>query len=173
MTHSPQKIRLDHLIAAALLFAMAFIAFSNVISRYLFHFSFSATEEITINLFVWLTVVGSGIAFERGGQLGMVTLFKVFPKYLQKTVVVFSALLSAVLFIIVDIFMIQAIYDEVTLFEATSPALGIPVWIYYVGVPVLSIFVFKGIYKNAAAQLSDLKPKRTTDSRKSEYRKSK
>ena len=53
--------------------------------------------------------------------------------------------------------MIQAIYDEITLFEATSPALGIPVWIYYVGVPVLSVFVFNGIYKNADSQLQNLK----------------
>jgi TRAP-type C4-dicarboxylate transport system permease small subunit len=157
MTKANKPLRIDHLIAACLLFAMAFIAFANVVSRYLFHFSFSATEEITINLFVWLTVVGSGIAFERGAQLGMVTLFNIFPKHLRKAVVIFSAFLSAVLFIIVDIFMIQAIYDEITLFEATSPALGIPVWIYYVGVPVLSIFVFKGIYKNAADRLHELK----------------
>jgi len=55
----PKKtIRIDHLVVAILLFAMAAIAFANVISRYVFNFSFSATEEITINLFVWLTVVG-------------------------------------------------------------------------------------------------------------------
>ena len=158
MDEPSKKIRIDHLIAATLLFAMAAIAFANVISRYLFNFSFSATEEITINLFVWLTVVGSGIAFERGGQLGMVTLFSIFPQKLQKVVVIFSAFLSAALFIVVDIFMIQAIYDEITLFEATSPGLGIPVWIYYTGVPVLSVFVFKGIYKNAATQLKGLTP---------------
>jgi len=163
MAQPNKKLRIDHLIAAALLFAMAAIAFANVVSRYLFHFSFSATEEITINLFVWLTVVGSGIAFERGGQLGMVTLFNIFPKNMKKAVIFFSALLSAALFIIVDIFMIQAIYDEITLFEATSPALGIPVWFYYVGVPALSIFVFKGIYKNAASQLNDLKPDQVKD----------
>ena len=153
MKNPGKTIRIDHIIAAVLLFAMAAIAFANVISRYLFNFSFSATEEITINLFVWLTVVGSGIAFERGGQLGMMTLFKVFPVRLQKTVILFSAFLSAALFIVVDIFMIQAIYDEITLFQATSASLGIPVWIYYAGVPVFSIFVFKGIYKNAAAEL--------------------
>ena len=142
---TPQKptFRLDHLITAAMLFAMAAIAFANVVSRYVFHFSFSATEEITINLFVWLTVAGSGIAFERGAQLGMVTLFKIFPRNLQKAVVIFSALLSAALFMIVDIFMIQAIYDEITLFQATSASLGIPVWIYYAGIPVFSVFVFK------------------------------
>lgn len=156
-----KNLRIDHIIAAALLFAMAVIAFANVVSRYVFHFSFAATEEITINMFVWLTVVGSGIAFERGGQLGMVTLFNIFPEKAQKFVILFSALAGAALFIIVDIFMIQAIYDEVTLFQAISPALGIPVWIYYLGVPLLSIFVFKGIYKDAADRLSPQPPGQT------------
>ncbi len=144
-----------HLIAAVLLFAMAVIAFANVVSRYLFHFSIAATEEITINLFVWLTVAGAGIAFERSAQLGMTTLFNVFPRRLQKAVVIFSALLSTGLFVVVDLFIIQAIYDEITLFQATSPGLGIPVWIYYTGVPLLSIIVFRGIYQNAAVQLQN------------------
>jgi hypothetical protein len=52
--------------------------------------------------------------------------------------------------------MIQAIYDEITLFKATSAALGMPVWIYYLGVPVFSVYVFQGIYRNASKQLSNL-----------------
>jgi TRAP-type C4-dicarboxylate transport system permease small subunit len=153
--HSPKKsVRIDYLITAVLLFLMASIAFINVMSRYFFHFSFSATEEITINLFVWLTVVGSGIAFERGGQLGMITLFNLFPKHLKKSVVIISAFLSAALFMVVNYFIVQAIYDEITLFQATSPGLGIPVWIYYSGIPVLSVFVFRGIYRNALSQLA-------------------
>jgi len=63
MARKAQRIRIDHWIVAVLLFTMASIAFINVLSRYLFHFSFAATEEITINLFVWVTVIGSGIAF--------------------------------------------------------------------------------------------------------------
>ncbi len=153
----PDKpLRIDYLIAAILLFSMAAIAFINVISRYLFHFSFAATEEITINLFVWLTMVGSGIAFERGGQLGMVTLYNLFPRPLKKAAILFSAFMSAALFIVVDIFTIQAIYDEITLFQATSASLGIPVWIYYLGVPVLSVFVFRGICRNASNKLTHI-----------------
>ena len=148
------RTRIDHLIAATLLFLMAAIAFINILSRHLFHFSFAATEEITINLFVWLTVVGSGLAFERGGQMGMVSLYNFFPNRFKKAVILFSAGLSSALFIMVDIFMIQAIYDEVTLFNATSAALGIPVWIYYAGVPLFSVFVFKGIYMDASFRLS-------------------
>ena len=141
---------------ALLLFIMAAIAFVNVLSRYLFHFSFASTEEITINLFVWMTVLGSGIAFERGLHLGMVTIYNLFPRKMKKVVIVFSAGLSAVLFLVVNVYMIQAIYDEITLFKATSAALGMPVWIYYLGVPVFSVYVFQGIYKNAINQLSNL-----------------
>lgn len=157
MSQKTDPIRLDYWIAAILLFSMAAIAFINVLSRYLFHFSFAATEEITINLFVWLTVVGSGIAFERGGQLGMVTLYNVFPVKMKRFVAVVSAVLSAVLFILVDTLMIQAIYAEITLFQATSAGLGIPVWIYYAGVPLLSVFVFRGVYRNTVQQLEALR----------------
>ena len=157
MSRKGQRIRIDHWIVAVLLFTMASIAFINVLSRYLFHFSFAATEEITINLFVWVTVIGSGIAFERGGQLGMITLFKVFPLRLKKIVIVLGSALSAFLFFLVDIYIIQAIYEELTLFHATSAALGIPVWIYYIGVPIFSVFVFAGIYRDAALKLGSLK----------------
>ncbi|MBC8438153.1 MAG: TRAP transporter small permease subunit [Deltaproteobacteria bacterium] len=157
MSQTNQRIRIDHWIVAILLFTMASIAFINILSRYLFHFSFAATEEITINLFVWLTVVGSGIAFERSGQMGMVTLYKIFPKKIKKLAILFSSGLSATLFIIVDIYVIQAIYDELTLFQSKSGALEIPVWIYYIGVPILSVFVFAGIYRGATSKLSELK----------------
>ena len=156
MSQTNRPTRIDHWLVAILFSLMAAIAFLNVLSRYLFHFSFSATEEITINLFVWVTVIGSGIAFERGGQLGMVTLYNVFPPRLKRYTTLLSALLSALLFVLVDIYTIQAIYDELTVFQATSAALGIPVWIYYVGVPVLSVFVFIGIYRDAASRLAAL-----------------
>ncbi|MCD4743333.1 MAG: TRAP transporter small permease subunit [Desulfobacteraceae bacterium] len=161
MTENKKELRADYLIAAVLLFLMATIAFANVVSRYVFHFSFASTEEITINIFVWMTVVGGGIAFERGSQLGMVTFFNMFPRALKKGSILLSALLSAVLFIMVDIFMIQAIYDELTIFHATSASLSVPVWIYYAGVPVLSIYVFRGIYRDASRKLSKFKKRST------------
>ena len=157
MNKTRERIRIDHWLVAILLFTMASIAFVNILSRYLFHFSFAATEEITINLFVWVTVIGSGLAFERGGQLGMITLYNLFSKRFKKFVIVFSAALGAALFLLVDIYMIQAIYEELTLFKATSAALGIPVWIYYVGVPIFSVFVFAGIYRDASVKLDGLK----------------
>jgi TRAP-type C4-dicarboxylate transport system permease small subunit len=89
--------------------------------------------------------------------MGMVTLFNIFPPVFRKGIIVFSAGLSAILFILVDYFMIRSVYDELTIFHATSGALGIPVWIYYIGVPIFSVFVFMGIYKDAVSRLEDNK----------------
>jgi TRAP-type transport system small permease protein len=148
-----RSFKMEHWIVAILLLVMSCITFVNVLSRYFLHFSFAATEEITINLFVWMTVVGSGIAFKRGAHLGMVTLFDLFPPRFKKAVILFSAALGALLFLLVNIYLVGTIYDEIVLFHATSGALGIPVWVYYGGVPLLSVFVFKGIYQDASVKL--------------------
>jgi TRAP-type C4-dicarboxylate transport system permease small subunit len=86
----------------------------------------------------------------------MVTVIHLFPRRFRKAVIVLSSLLSAGLFVLVDVFLIQAIYDEISLFHAVSGALGIPVWIYYLGVPVLSVYVFRGIYRDAMSKLRAL-----------------
>ena len=62
-----------------------------------------------------------------------------------------------ILFLLVDLYMIKSIYEEVSLFQATSAALGIPVWIYYIGVPIFSVFVFAGIYREAPSKLNQIK----------------
>jgi TRAP-type C4-dicarboxylate transport system permease small subunit len=80
-----------------------------------------------------------------------------FPRALQKTWIAVYSVLAAGLFVVLDYYMIQAIYDEITLFQARSAALNIPVWIYYLGLPVLSVFVFKGIYKDAMTRLAERK----------------
>ncbi len=146
-------LRWEHVAAAVLLGAMALIAFVNILGRYLFHYSLSFTEEITINLFVWLTVIGTGLAFERGAQLGMVTFFRLFPARLRRLLILLSAVLSAGLFVAIDLFLVRTIYYEITIFRASSPALEIPIWIYYAGVVVFSLSVFKGIYRGAASEM--------------------
>lgn len=154
-----RSFKIEHWIVAVLLFVMSCITFINILSRFLFHFSLAATEEITINFFVWMTVVGIGIAFTRGAQLGMVTLFDLFPPGMKKFVILASAALNTLLFVFVNIFLVRNIYDELVLFHATSGALNIPIWIYYAGVPLLSVFVFKGIHQEASAKLKAVEGK--------------
>lgn len=151
-TTSDNDWRWDRLLAAVLLGTMCLIAFANVVSRHLFHYSFSFTEELTINLFVWLVVIGSGMAFERGAHLGLVTLTRRFPRALQRWLSIIGAVCGALLFLAIDLLLIHSIYQEITIFHAKSSAFGFPIWIYFAGVPILSVFVFRGIYRRARVE---------------------
>lgn len=139
------------MLAALFLAIMAVVSFVNILGRYLFHYSLAFTEEITINLFVWMTIIGSGIAFERGAHMGMDSLYNLFPHRVKRAVTMGGAFLAAALFVTIDVLLIQTIYQEMTLFNATSPSLGIPVWIYYAGAIACSPAVFIGVYRGTFA----------------------
>jgi len=151
-----KKLKIEELLVAIILFIMATIAFINVLSRYIFHFSFAFTEEIEVNLFIWLTVIGIAIAFERGSHLGMVTLYKKLPKGIRKGVAIISGLLSTILFLLVDIYAIKEIYQDITLFHATSEALGIPFWVYTIGIPIFSVFIFIRIFQSTLREIKNI-----------------
>ena len=152
-----RRFGIDEIIMGILLLTMATIAFINVLGRYLFHYSLAFTEEIGVNFFVWITIIGIGVAFERGSHLGMVSIYKMFPKSLKRVVLWINLALSAFLFGIVNWFTIKTIYDEMTMFHSTSPALGIQMWIYYIGIPIFFIFVFIRMWKGHVKALNKLK----------------
>lgn len=62
--------RAIELILAALLAAMVVLVFTNVLLRYLFNSGIAASEEVSRWLFVWLTFLGSIVAFRDHGHLG-------------------------------------------------------------------------------------------------------
>jgi len=134
---------------------MVVIAFINILGRYVFHYSLSFTEEITVNLFVWLTVICSGIAFERGAHLGVTILHKRFPRSIKRFIAFLSAFLAAALFLTVDIMLLKSANLERTLFHSKSPSLGLPVWIYYLMVVVMTPWVFRGIYRELRKKLAE------------------
>ncbi len=156
MEKKKRHFEIDEIIMGLLLFAMATIAFLNVLGRYVFHYSIAFTEEFGVNFFVWVTVIGMGIAFERGSHLGMVTLFNKFPRPVKKFVVWLNFFLSVILVGIVDWFTLRTIYEEWTMYHSTSPALGIQMWLYYIGVPIFSVFVFIRIVRGHRKSLQKL-----------------
>lgn len=58
------------ILCVVLLAAMTLITFANVLSRYIFHSSISASEEITTNLFVLLSLTGAALAARSHQHIG-------------------------------------------------------------------------------------------------------
>lgn len=74
---------------------MLAITFANVIGRYCFHASISATDEITTNIFVLLSVIGTGVAAKSRSHLGLSVLTELMPPKVQHIISGFANLLSA------------------------------------------------------------------------------
>jgi len=124
-----------------LLFAiMSSIAFLNVITRYLFHYSLAFTEELTINMFVWITLLGTSIGFKKGSHLAVTFLVNMFPKRMQKLIFVFTSALCIGLFILLIICAVQQIISEYQL-GSISDALGVKVYRYTIMVPVCTLLI--------------------------------
>jgi TRAP-type C4-dicarboxylate transport system permease small subunit len=86
----------------------------------------------------------------------MVSIYNKLPKKLKKTAAFLSATLSALLFLIVNYYAFREIYMDVTIFHMESEALRIPEWMYIIGIPIFSVFIFKNIYKGLIIELKKI-----------------
>lgn len=151
-----KKLHLDELLAAFFLGIMAVLTFINVLNRYIFKSSFAFTEEITVSLFVWITLLGIAIAFRRGSNLKMTNLYDSLKPGMKKTVLLVSGIIGLIIFGFLIYNSVREIYKNVTFYHTTSEALGIPTWIYSMGTPVFSLFVIKELVASTFKSLKEL-----------------
>ncbi len=136
-------------VSCAVLFSvMTLIAFGNIVTRYVFKYSFAFTEELVVSLFVWLTLFGAGVAFRAGSHLGFTLLFEKMPTLLRQIQVWFVCTLSTFLFLSLIYFSVKQVHYEIA-FDIRSMGVGIPQWYYTVGMPVWSLLVLYRIVQGA------------------------
>ena len=133
-----------------LLAVMTLIAFVNVLTRYLVRYSLAFTEELVVNLFVWLTLLGTAIAFRQGSHLGFSFLVDRSPRPLRRASVWLGAGLSALLFGLLIYYGMGQIAME-RMLGTTTEALAIPQWWYTAGIPVMGLLIIARIIEGAIA----------------------
>jgi len=128
-------------IAGFLLLIMVVVAFVNVVTRYLLHASLAFLEEIEVAFFVWVTFLGTAMAFKRRSHLAMTFFRDRTSKKVRKVLLLTGYGLSFILFVIVLYLSAQYVYLDMTLYHSRTMALGIPMWIYTIGMPLFSIII--------------------------------
>ncbi len=68
-------VRANQLLIALMMVVMFILVFTNVVTRYIFGFSFATTEEISTFLMIWITYLGAGLAL-REGRHAAIDLFQ-------------------------------------------------------------------------------------------------
>jgi TRAP-type C4-dicarboxylate transport system permease small subunit len=144
--------------ACVLIFAvMTVVALVNVVTRYLVRYSLAFTEEVVVSLFVWLTLLGTAIAFRRGVHLAFELLVSRAPRPVQRASVWLSAALTVLLFAVLVYYGVRQIQSE-RLLGTTSEALAIPQWWYTAGIPVIGVLVIVRVLEGAWRAERSLRP---------------
>ncbi|WP_026368323.1 MULTISPECIES: TRAP transporter small permease [Aminiphilus] len=142
----------EEIAGSIILAVMTTVAFLNVVTRYFIKYSFSFTEEIEVNLFVWLVLLGTSLAFRKGAHLSMNFFYDRFPPAVRKIFFLATTGICVAFFAVLAHLGRLEVLDELAL-SVTTESLGIPVVVYTAAVPVLSLLVIVRILQQSAAAL--------------------
>ncbi|NLS45535.1 MAG: TRAP transporter small permease [Firmicutes bacterium] len=124
------------------LLALTVIVFANVVTRYIFKWSWVGSEEIPKFIVVWITFIGTSICVRKGIHITMSAFFNRLSYNKKRIACIIICILSAV-FCLGMSYLGWKFTQMVLIRREVSPALRIPFWIMYLPLP-LGLF-FSGI----------------------------
>ena len=140
-----KKMLIEELVVAILIIVMVLMVTAQVLSRYVFHTSLSHTEELVRYMFVWATFLGIAAAAYRNRHLSLAVSQSFIPsRYLRwaRRAAATGALLFAITIIFFGIRIVLLQFGT----RQTTAALGMPMWIIGLAIPVCSaLLVFRFI----------------------------
>jgi TRAP-type C4-dicarboxylate transport system permease small subunit len=136
----PRSVRFERALLAALMAVLCLITMANVVVRYFTNASFAFTEEISVSLMVVMTLLGAATAFHRDKHISVMFVCERLSAAWRRRLAVFGLAASAVMFALLAWYGARMAWDDYR-FDVTSPALGIPQWLYTIWLPVLSLAI--------------------------------
>lgn len=147
----------DHLeeaLGALVMAVMVTLAFANVVTRYVIVYPLAFTEEITISMFVWITLLGVSIGFRRNAHLAVTFFYNLASPSIRKIFYLAASAMSVLFFGLLAWLGALQVMDELEL-GVTTDSLAIPACIYSGGIPVFSILIIIRIIQAVRATLRD------------------
>lgn len=137
-TRIPLKV--EEVLLAAAMAAIALITAANVATRYLSDVSLAFTEEYSVVLMVIVALVGTSLATAAGRHIRIGYFADLLPARGQRVAEMAGTALTVLCFGILVWYGYRLAYDEYR-FEVLSNGLGNPNWWYTGWLPLLSLLV--------------------------------
>jgi len=147
----PRSMAIERVVLALIMAALCLITMANVVVRYFTNVSFAFTEELSVSLMVVMTLVGASTAFYRNKHIAIVFVVERVGPRLHAQLTLFGLLASMLMFALLTWYGGRMAWDDYR-YDVTSPALGVPQWLYSVWLPVLSVLVIVRIAARIRAQ---------------------
>ncbi|WP_431280578.1 TRAP transporter small permease [Humitalea sp. 24SJ18S-53] len=133
-------LKLEEILMAAAMAAMALITAANVVTRYLTNVSLAFTEEYSVVLMVVVALLGTAVATATGRHIRIGYFIDLLPARGRRNAEAVAMLLTILCFGLLVVFGAKLAWDEYR-YEVLSNGLGNPNWWYTGWLPVLSAFV--------------------------------
>ena len=135
-----EKTPVTKIVSSILIMAMAVIMTMNVVTRYVFNFSFKWGDEILRYMAVYLAFIGTAAAWEYAGTHVAVTLFveKVLPEKVRPAIRLLSDIITLVFLGFVTRYGFVLV-KKIQASHQASPALRVPMYLVYMIVPICMI----------------------------------
>lgn len=132
----------EKIITVIMLATVTILTFGNVLSRYVLPVSWSFTEELVVNLFVALSLIGAGmLASKENGLVSMALLNGALPDKGKHILNIIDAILGVIFFIIVFKTGLDRTQNLMMTHQVTD-VLRIPMWYFTAMIPLSSICFF-------------------------------
>ncbi|TDT61907.1 TRAP transporter small permease [Fonticella tunisiensis] len=126
---------IEEYLIIGLLSVMTVVVVVQVICRFIFKFSLTWSEELARYILVWTTFIGASMGIKRGAHIGIEAFTLLLPEKFRKYVAAFGYILCAIFTIIVFKESSRIIHKQI-LNHQISPAMGMPMWLAYLALPV-------------------------------------
>ena len=149
---------LDYFEESLIIIMMAYMAimnFLNVVFRYCFASSFSFTEELTVTVFVWVTMLGIAAGFKRYAHLGMSFVVELFGHKARALFALFGVICSLIFMTLVLYYGIEMVQGQITM-GSTTPVMRMPQAVQGLSMPIGAIFVLIRILQAGYLQVKEL-----------------
>ena len=132
--------KIEEYICAVCIVVMTLLVFTNVLSRYVLHMSLSFSDEITTNLFILLSMMGTAIATKRRAHLGLTILTDAVPEKVRKVLITLGFAIGTAFSAALCYYGIQMVLQQINLGQVT-PTMQWPEWIFGTFIPFGALFV--------------------------------
>lgn len=127
--------KLEEFIMAVGVILMALNTIINVISRFIFNHSIIFAEELNSTFILLVTFAGIGYAARHGRHIRMSAIYDHLPDKARKILMTIIVAVTAFFMFLLAYYAVQYIYHIYSK-GRVMPALGVPVYIVYLWVPV-------------------------------------
>ncbi|MGA1823948.1 MAG: TRAP transporter small permease [bacterium] len=129
---------LEEILCALLLICMVCVTCFNIVARYLPGVSFAASEELVVNLFVWLTMLGAAVAVKQKAHISISLITKKLPAQFHRFCLGIQWISVSIVFLFLLFYGVQETWLEYQS-KMMSYSLGWPLWVFTLSLPVGSL----------------------------------